>query len=101
MITNIVLAIMLVTSRKYHFLFSIYLFIYLFIFYCCSGTVVSISPLPHSPPPTLDPTPFAFVHVSFIYVPCWSFPLSPTNPLFPSFLVTVSLFFVSISLVIL
>ena len=46
------------------------LFIYLF--YCCSSTVVSIFTPPQ--PPTLDPTPFGFVPVSFILVPWWTFP---------------------------
>ena len=43
----------------------------LYFCYCCSNIVVSIfsppCPLPHpTPPPTLKPTPFGFVHVSFI-----------------------------------
>ena len=54
---------------------------------------------PHLPPMIL--TPSGFVHVAFIHVPWWSFPLS--LPLFPptSPLVTVSLFLISMSLVIL
>ena len=76
------------------------------LFYCCSSTVVSISPSPDipqppcpSPPPTIDPyPPFGFVHVSFILVP-WQ-PFLYFTPLFPSPLVTVSLFFISMSLVI-
>ena len=42
--------------------------------HCCSSTVVSIFTPQHPslhpfPPPTLKPTPFGFVHVSFIHVP--------------------------------
>ena len=77
----------------------------IYIFYCCSSTVVSIfphhNPLPHRPPtPTLHPTPFGFVHGSFIHV------LDNLSPSFPHYLplpyplVTVSLFFISMSLVI-
>ena len=68
---------------------------------CCSSTVVSILPPPQpSPPPTLDPTPHWFcpcvLHTcswkTFLLFPPLSLPTSP--------LVTVSLFFVSMSLVI-
>ena len=48
----------------------------------------------------LDPTPFDFVHVSFIHIPWWPFPYFPPLSLSPSLLVTVSLFFISTSLVI-
>ena len=59
---------------------------FFFFFNCCSSTVVSIFipprlPAPPSPPPTLKPTQFGFVHVSFIYLPlCPPLSLSP----FPS-----------------
>ena len=44
--------------------------------YCCSSTFVFIFTSPHlllhpSPPPTLEPTPFGFLHVSFIHGPWW------------------------------
>ena len=54
----------------------------------------------HAPPslfPTFKPIPFGFVHMSFIHVPWWSFPYYPS---LHSFLVTVSLFLISMSLVI-
>ena len=40
---------------------------------------IQLSPfLPHpSPPPTLEPTAFSFVHVSFIHVPWWPFSYFP------------------------
>ena len=72
------------------------------VFYCCSNTVVCIfayhASHPHLPP--LIPPPFGFVHVSFIVVPENPFP-SPA-PLSPptSPLITVSLFLISMSLVI-
>ena len=86
--------------------YFMYLFIYLFIYlYSCSNIVVSISsphaPQPHpSLPSTLEPTPFGFVHGSFIpvpWLPCPCYPLYP-SPLSP--LVIVSLFFTSMSLVV-
>ena len=41
-------------------------------------------PLHHpSPPPTLQPTPFGFVHVSFIHIPWWPFSLYPPLSLSP------------------
>ena len=49
-----------------------------------------------SPCPTLDPTPFGFVYVSFLHVPLQPCPLFP-----PTYhLITVSLFLISTSLVI-
>ena len=54
---------------------------------------------PHaSPPPTLHPTPFGFVHLSFIHVSWWPFLYFPHYPSSPSPLVTISLFFISMSL---
>ena len=56
-----------------------------FFFYCCSSTVVSIftPPRPLAPPiPTLQPTPFGFICVSFIHVSWWDFLYFP--PLFLS-----------------
>ena len=49
------------------------------------------------PPSNLPPSPFGFVHVSFIHVPWWSFLYYPSPP---SSLDTVSLFFISMSLVV-
>ena len=76
-----------------------------FFIYCCSSTVVSIFippwPPPHpSPPPTLEPIPLGFVLVSFICVPWWPFPYFPPLSSPASLLVTVSLFFIPMSLVI-
>ena len=51
--------------------------------------------LPHSILP-----PFGFVHVSFIHVLWWSFPLSPSLSPPTSLLVTVRLLLISMSLVI-
>ena len=62
-----------------------------FFYYYCSSTLVSIFILPHtfpphsSLPPTLKPTPFGFVHGSFMHVPWWPFPyfppFTPSSPL--------------------
>ena len=54
---------------------------------------------PHFPPLILFL--FGFVHVSFIHVPDNPSPFSPHHPSSPSPLVTVSLFLISMSLVIL
>ena len=72
---------------------------------CCSITVVPISPpllfpaipnppLPHSILPTID-----LVHGSCIHVPWLDPSPSPHDPPPPSLLVTVSLFYISMSLV--
>ena len=86
------------------FLSGFYFYLY-FSFNCCSSTVVSIFTSPHppphpSPPPTFEPTHFGFAHVSFIHVPWWTFPyfLPLSLSSLPS--VTVSLFFISMFLVI-
>ena len=73
-------------------------------FYCCSSTVVSIFPLPCHPTLHIFPShprtyPFGFVQVAFIYVLWWPFPYFSYYPSLPSPLVTVSLFFLSMSLV--
>ena len=80
----------------------------LVLLYSCSSTVVSIFPItthpcptnPHQPPSILPS--FGFVHESFIHVPWWTFTPSPRPPLSkaPAFLVAVSLFFISMYLVI-
>ena len=45
-----------------------------FFFYCRLSTIVSIFTPPYlSLPPTLTPTPFGFVHVSFIHVQKYHF----------------------------
>ena len=63
-------------------------------------TTFPFSTHPHLPPPI--PSPFGFVHGSFIHVHLWPFPIFPR--LFPSSLpfplVTVSLLLISMSLVI-
>ena len=66
------------------------------------STVVSIFTLLHPPPNpslplTLETTSFGFVHASFIHVPWCLFPCYPSHH---STLVTVSLFFISMTLVI-
>ena len=67
-------------------------FYILFIFYCCSSTVVSIFTPPHYPHPIhlhpihlppFKPTTFGFVHVSFIHSPWWPFPYYPLFPSLP------------------
>ena len=72
--------------------------VFFLIFYCHSSTVVSICTPPFPPPllPTYKPIPFGLVHVSCIHAPWWSFPYYPSPH---SILVTVSLFFISMSLV--
>ena len=52
-------------------------FIYFLLFkYSCLHFLPTT--LPHPPsPPTLNPTPFGFVHVSLIHVPWWPFPFFP------------------------
>ena len=87
---------------------DIYFIYFLKLFYCCSSTVVCITPdhFPRNPshphrPPLLPPT-LGFVCVSFIVVPENPSLLSPPLPLSPptSPLVTVRLFLISVSLVI-
>ena len=58
-------------------------------------------PLPLYPhiPPSILPL-FGFIHGSFIHVPWWLFPFFPLLSPSPPPLVTVSLFFISMSLVI-
>ena len=57
------------------------------------------APSPHPcPPHPLEPTPFGFVHVLFIHVP-WCLPrIIPCYPCPSSSLITVRLFFISMSL---
>ena len=79
-----------------------------FLSFFLSVVQVQLSPFSphHSPPPqpsppsTLKPTPFGFFHVSFVYVPWWTFPYFLPLSLSPTPLVTVSLLFISMSLVI-
>ena len=72
--------------------FSIYIHTYILFFFIVVRVQLSPfsschSPLPHpTPPPTRDPTPFDFVHVSFTHVPGWPFPLF--HPLSPSCLLS-------------
>ena len=59
------------------------------IFYCCSSTVVAIftpscPPAHPSQPPTREPTPLGFIHVSFIHIPWWPSPCYARLALSPS-----------------
>ena len=73
---------------------------------CCSSTVVFIFPLPFSPaPPTPTSYPQSFPPLALSMGPLYMFldkpsPSFPDDPPAPSLLVTVSLFFISMSLVI-
>ena len=88
------------------FFSAVVLYFFLHIFFIV--VQVQLSPFPHHhsplpqtfPLPTLDPAPLWFCHVSFTHVSEKPFPLFP--PLSPptSALVTVSLFLISMSLVI-
>ena len=75
------------------------------IFYYCSSAIVSIFSPPlcpsHPPlPPTLHPTTFGFVHMSIVHVPHDPSPFLLNYSSHPSPVFTVSLFFISMSLVI-
>ena len=90
-----------ISLRLSSFIFS---FSFLTYFYCCSSTVVSISPLHSSPhlshhhfPPLILP-PISFIHVSFIHAPENPPHFSPLLSPSTSPLVTVSLFLISMSL---
>ena len=77
-------------------------FLLLLFKYTCLHFPASIFPCPAHPhlPPSILPT-FGFVHESFIHVPWRPFPYFPSlssSP--PSSLVTINLFFISMSLVI-
>ena len=76
-------------------------------FYCCSIILVPLFPpllspaLPTPHPPTFNPSlQVVFVHGSFIHVPWWPLPYYPVLFLSPSSLVTISLFFISVSVVV-
>ena len=57
-----------IMERKINWIIKFFFFLF---FNCCSSTIVSIfTPLW---PPTLEPTPFGFIHMSFIHVPWWPF----------------------------
>ena len=71
---------------QYTYILNLFLHFFLKkLFYCCSITVVSISPH-QSPPPKPNPPPsgastlpLGFVHVSFILVPEKLFPTIPSH----------------------
>ena len=80
---------------------TILLFIYLFIVHSWSIFPPTTTSPPHpSPPLTLNPTPFGFVHVSLIYIPDNPSPFSLHYPSPQPPLLTVSLVFISMCLVI-
>ena len=85
---------------------EVLLFLYFLNFILFIVVRVQLSPFSHHylppppPPPTFDPSPFGFVHGSFIHVPWWPFSVFPTLSPPPSPLVTVSLFLISMSLIV-
>ena len=78
-------------------LFPIQFFFLLLFKYSCLNLHPTMTPAPPIPASTLEPTPFGFVHVSFIHVPRRAFPYYPSPA---SSLVSVRLFFISMSLVV-
>ena len=79
-----------VSFKSFHIAFFSFDYIYFFIFLIVvqvqwSSFSPHHGPLPQpSPPPILEPTPFGFVHVSFVHVPWWHFPyFPPLSPLPP------------------
>ena len=86
--------------RKY-VLFKIWTFFFIFVqiqlFLFSTHNSLPVYP---SPLPTLDPTLFGSAHVFFIYVHWWPLPNCPHYSSPPSPLVTDSVFFISMSLVI-
>ena len=80
---------------------SLYIYMLLLLFkYSCLHfpTITFLCPThPHLPPLIIPPS--GFVHGSFVHVPWWPFPFFPHYPSPRSPLVTVSLFFISMSLV--
>ena len=97
-------------QKSFSFLGGYIVFFFLFpagiFFYCCSRTVVPIFPPPLSPaPPTLTSHPPSFPTLALSMGPLYMFlddpfPSFPYYPPPPSPLVTVSLFFISTSMVI-
>ena len=88
-----------------------YLFIYLFIFILLCFLLLFSYSCPYFPPLLFHALPtthlplsilphIVFVHGSYIHVPCLTLLPFPCYPPSPSLLVTVSLFFISMSLVI-
>ena len=74
--------IRMIAEWRFNILF--YLFIFLLLFNRVFSIFTPPCLLPHpSPPSTLEPTPFDFVHGSFIHVPWWPFPYFPPLSLFP------------------
>ena len=53
------------------------LFIFIVQVQLCPFLPHHVSPPHPSVPPTLEPTPFGFVHMSYIHVPWWPFPYCP------------------------
>ena len=80
-------------SHVHIFFFSHFLLLFK---YSC----LHFPPTQPSPLPTLDPTPFDFVHVSFIHVPENPSPFSLFPPLSPPLPSGYCLFLISMSLVI-
>ena len=81
------------------------LILFLFFSYCCSSTIVSIFPpllypTPPTPPPTLNPTPLCLCPWVLYTCSLMTYPFFPPYLPLPSPLVTVSLFFISVSLII-
>ena len=90
--SNISMSFLFFVFKTFDTLF--FLFSFLCNYSCAHFPPLFLPPYPHLPHSILPP--IVLVHGFFIPVPWWSFPLFAL--LFPSHLVTVNLFFISMSL---